>query len=118
MYRQKEARLFRIGLELLPQSHQVRVYRSRGGISLVSPHILQQAFASKNFARVGDEILQQLELHGGKLNRLAVAADTTGAKIHLDVTEGIPVLFFRQRLTSTQHSFDPGDQLAGSKTAW
>src|SRR6185437_3232873 len=59
VHRQKETRLFRLGLEFLAQAHDVRVHRPRGGVALITPHVLQQAVARYGLARVGEKILKE-----------------------------------------------------------
>ena len=72
MHGEEELRLFRIGLELLPQPHQVRIHGARRRVVVVSPNVFQQTIAAERFAGMADEILQQLEFLGRNVNGLAM----------------------------------------------
>src|SRR5690349_16007760 len=78
VHSEKETRLFGTGLKFLAQAHQVRIYGTRCWISVVSPDVFKQALTAQNFTRIADEVLQQLELHRRKLDRLAGPRDLAG----------------------------------------
>src|SRR5215472_14044168 len=84
---QNEAWLFRLGFDLLPQVNDVRVDGASGWKSVIPPDFLEQTIAAQGFTLVADQIFQQLEFLGRKLQRLARAPDLAIAKIYLNLSE-------------------------------
>src|SRR6185503_534042 len=103
-----EARLVRLGLNLLPQAHNVRVHGAGRGKAVVAPHILEQAIAAQGLARMAQKIFQQLEFLGGKIHGLAAARNLATLHIHFDFAKGITLLVFGNNLGAAEHGFHPG----------
>src|SRR6266404_4717439 len=68
--RQDKARMRAILFHLLAQLHHVRVYGTRSGIILVAPHVFEQAIPAERLAAMQDEVAQQVQFLGGKIDRL------------------------------------------------
>src|SRR6478736_2067661 len=94
MHGQNETWFFRFGFDLLPQANDVSVYRASGWEAIVAPDFLQQTIAAQALALVANQIFQQLELFGRKLQRLARARDLAISKIDFHVAEGNALLLF------------------------
>jgi hypothetical protein len=58
VHRENEARLFWLGLDLLPQVDDVRINRARGGKTVIAPDFLKQAISAQGFPLVAKEVLQ------------------------------------------------------------
>src|SRR5438477_11654021 len=93
----------------------MRVYGARSGEAVVSPHVFKQALTAQHLAGIADEVLQQLKLHGRKLDLLARADNTTAAQIDFDIAERVPVMLLGKGMAATQDRLDPGHQLANGK---
>src|ERR1043166_3662395 len=76
-----------ISLELPTQSQDVVVDGACGGVVLVAPHFVEQFISRNNASRILSQVLQSLELHGGKLHRLTVVARFHERKIHSGIAE-------------------------------
>src|ERR1700688_5100375 len=87
MNSQDETRLIRLGFNLLPQAHDVRIHGARGGKAVVAPHILEQAIAAQSLAGMAQKILEQLELLRRKIHRFAAARNLAAFQIYLDLAE-------------------------------
>ena len=64
----------RIRLDLLAQPRHVHVHGAGGRHRVVAPHFVQQLFAGQGRAAMLDEVLEQLKLARGQLERRAVPA--------------------------------------------
>src|SRR5271169_6701935 len=94
MYCEKKLRLLRIRLQLLAQTHQVCVDRTRGRVVVISPDVFQQAIAAQRLAGMTDEIFQQLEFFRRNVDGLTRLLDSTTFQVHFDLAEAMAVLIF------------------------
>src|SRR5215472_4265718 len=115
VHRKKILRLFRIRLELLAQSHQMRVDGSSCGIVVIAPHFFQKTIAAERFPGMADEIFQQLELLRGNIDHLARLEHPTALQVHLNIGEGMPVQILRNDSGPPQHCSDSRQQLANGE---
>src|SRR5207245_9576225 len=84
----------RLGLYLLPQADNLRIHGARSQKAIVAPDFLEQTIAAEGLPRMAEEVLQQFELLGGEIHRLALARHLATAQIYLDITKRVSVLFF------------------------
>src|SRR5271166_3599238 len=115
MHRQDETRIFRLRLNFLPQANNVRVYRSGRRKAVVPPNVLQQPVASQGFARMVEEVLQQLELFRGEVQSLAFARNLATAQVDLDFAEGKFFAALRDGPRPPENRFDPRQKFANRK---
>src|SRR5712691_5556050 len=112
MHRQKKTWLLRNRFEFLANPHNMSIHRTRRRKILVAPDLVEQPVAAQRLPGMTQKMLQQLKLLTRKLHRLATTQDLVAAQVHVDITEGIAVLLFRECLCPSQYGLHAGEQFS------
>src|SRR5260370_8170520 len=112
MHRQKETWLLRNRFEFLANAHNMSVHGARRRKILITPDLVEQPVTAQRLPGMTQKMLQQLKLLARKLHRLATTQDLVAAQVHVDITEGIAVLLFRECLCPSQCGLPAGEQFS------
>src|ERR1700756_3034835 len=112
---QDELRILRFGLQFLPQTHNVGVYRTRSGKAIIAPHLFEQSAATDGFSGMRKKELERFKFFRGELQWLTLARHLTAAQIYFHIAELILLLILRGCLRASQHCFDTSQQFADGK---
>src|SRR5215831_2008230 len=88
----------------------VSIYSAGGRKGVVAPDFFEQSIAAESLARMAKEVLQKIELLGGKLHGLPGAGHLTSAQVDLDLAKR--VTFLGNAVGTAEDSLDTGQQLA------
>src|SRR5689334_881363 len=83
MHGEDEARLLWPGLNLLPQTDDVRIHGASRREADITPNIFEQAITAESLAGMAKKIFEKLELLGGKLEFLSQTRIL--ATLHIDL---------------------------------
>ena len=100
-----------VALELLAQVAHVRLDDVRLAAEVVVPDVVEDLRLRQDAAGVQQEVPQQVELGGGQLDRLAVAADLVGRLVHLEVGEAEDAIVLLVTERPSEDDADAGDDL-------
>src|SRR5215467_1411495 len=96
MHGQDEARFFRLGFDLLSQANDVSVHGASGWEPIVAPDLFEQTIAAESLTLIANQIFQQIEFFGRKIQRFAGTCDLATSQIYFHITERNALLFLRE----------------------
>src|SRR5271170_6157901 len=112
MHCEKVLWLFGIGFKFLAQTYQVRIHCPGSWEVLVPPNLFQKTIATERFARMTDEVLQQLKLFRGDIESLARPEHSLAPQIDFHVSERVLIQMFGNHCRASQHGLHSRQQLA------